>query len=114
MKFRSEPAVLIAVVQAVLAFLVTFQFDQLSAAQSANILAVAVALGGFYTAWTTQHTVLAALSGVGRALLVLAVSYGLNLSQEQIGLAVILVESIGGLVLRDRTSPAPTPVSGPA
>jgi hypothetical protein len=109
--FGREPAVYIAVVEALLAFLVTFGLDGLSAEQSTNILAVAVAAGGFLAAWATRDTLLAALGGVARAVLILATSYGLNLSQEQVGLAVVLVSAAGGIWLRTQTSPVETVVS---
>lgn len=106
--FGREPAVYIAVLEAALAFLVTFGLDGLSAEQSTNILAVAVAAGGVLTAWTTKDKLLGALSGAGRALLVLGTSYGLNLSQEQVGLAVVVISAVAGVWLRTQTSPEPT------
>ena len=109
--FGREPAVYIAVIEALLAFLVTFGLDGLSAEQSTNILAVAVAAGGLITAWATRDTLLAALGGAARAVLILVTSYGLNLSQEQIGLAVVLVSSAGGIWLRTQTSPVETAVT---
>lgn len=109
--FGREPAVYIAVIEAALAFLVTFGFDGLSAEQSTNILAVAVAVGGVLASWATRDTLLAALGGAAKALLVLGVSYGLNLTQEQIGLAVVVISALGGIWLRTQTSPVETPVS---
>lgn len=109
--FGREPAVYIAVVEAVLAFLVTFGFSGLTAEESTNILAVAIAIGGVLAAMTTRNTLLAALSGVARAVLVLSVSYGLNLSQEQVGLTVVIVSTISGIWLRTQTSPSDTALS---
>jgi hypothetical protein len=109
--FGREPAVYIAVIEAALALLVTFQLDGLSAEQSTNILAVSVAVGGVLTAWTTRDTLLGALSGLGRAGLVLGTSYGLNLSQEQVGLATVAISALAGVWLRTQTSPVETPVS---
>jgi hypothetical protein len=109
--FGREPAVYIAVLEAALAFLVTFGLDGLSAEQSTNILAAAVALGGVLTAWATRDTLLAALGGAGKAILILGTSYGLNLSQEQVGLAVVVITSVAGVWLRTQTSPVETPVS---
>lgn len=106
--FGREPAVYIAVLEAALAFLVTFGLDGLSAEQSTNILAVAVALGGVLAAWTTKDKLLATLGGLGRAVLVLGTSYGLNLSQEQVGLAVVVISAVAGVWLRTQTSPEPT------
>lgn len=106
--FGREPAVYIAVIEAALALLVTFQLDGLSAEQSTNILALAVAAGGALAVWTTQDKLLAALSGVGRAVLVLGTSYGLNLSQEQVGLATVAISAVAGVWLRTQTSPTPT------
>ena len=110
--FGREPAVFIAVIEALLALLVTFQLDGLTAEQSTNILAVAVAVGGLLTAWTVRDKLFASLGGLSRAALVLGVSYGLNLTQEQIGLAVAVISSVAGIiVLRPQTSPVETAVT---
>lgn len=109
--FGREPVVYVAVIEAVLAFLVTFGLDGLSTEQATVILAAVVAMGGVLTAWATKDTLLSALSGAGKALLVLVTSYGINLSQEQIGLAVVMISAVGGIWLRTQTTPIDTPVS---
>lgn len=109
--FGREPAVYVAVIETLLALLVTFRLDGLTTEQATNILAVTIAVGGLITAWTVKATLLAALSGVGRAVLVLMVSYGMNLTQEQIGLAVGLIAAAGAIFLRPSTSPISTPLS---
>ena len=110
--FGREPAVFIAVIEALLALLVTFQLDGLTAEQPTHILAAAVGLGGLPTAWTVRDKLFAALGGLSRAALVLGGSYGLNLTQEQIGLAVAVISSVAGIiVLRPQTSPVETAVT---
>lgn len=109
--FGREPAVYIAVLESLLALLVTFQFDGLSPDQAALILAAAVAIGGLLASFTTRDTLLGALSGAVKAVLVLGVAYGLNLSQDQIGMTAVLVSTIAGVFLRTQTSPVETVVS---
>jgi hypothetical protein len=107
-----EPAVFVAVVEAVLALLVTFQLDGLSSDQATLILAVVVAIGGAVTAYATRDTFLAALVGVGKAAIVLGVGYGLPLTDEQVGLTVAVLSTLVGVFgVRPQTSPVETAIS---
>lgn len=103
--FGREPAVLIAVVEAAVALAVTFQLDGLSAEQATSIVALAAVIGGVLTAATTTEKLLSSLSGVGRGILLVMVSYGLNLSQEQIGIAVGLLVAVFAAFTRTQVSP---------
>ncbi len=109
--FGREPAFYVGVIEAVIALLVTFKLDGLSQEQAGLWIAVAVAVGGAITAWATRDTALAALVAVVKASLVLAVAYGLHVSDEQIGLIAAAVTTIGAGWLRTQTSPVPTAVS---
>lgn len=103
-----EPAVYIAVIESLLALLVTFQLDGLSADQAALILAAAVAIGGLLASFATADALLAALSGAVKAVLVLGTAYGLSLTQDQIGMTAVLVSTVAGVFLRTQTSPVET------
>lgn len=111
--FGREPALYVAIIETLVAFLVTFGLDGLSAEQATNIVAVAAVIGGAITAWTTVDTRLSAVTGVGRAILILLTSYGLNLSQEQVGLAVGVIAALAMVFVRDRTSPEATVLTAP-
>ena len=106
-----EPAAVVAAVGALLAFLVTFGLPGLTADDATNILAVVSAIGTAIVGWATVNTRLSIVVGLGRTLLILAVGYGLHLTQEQIGLAVIVLSSVAALWLRGQNRPADTPIS---
>lgn len=108
-----EPAAIVAALGALLAFLVTFGLPGLTADDATNILAVASAIGTGIVGWATVNTRLSIVVGIGRTLLILAVGYGLHLTQEQVGLAVIALSSVAAVWLRGQTSPADTPISVP-
>lgn len=109
--FGREPAFYVGVIEALIAVLVTFKLPGLSVEQAGYVVALVVAVGGAVTAWATRDTLLAALVGAVKAGLVLAVSYGLTVTDEQIGLIAALVSVIGSGYLRSQTSPVETAVS---
>lgn len=108
-----EPTAVVAAVGAVLAFLVTFGLPFLTADDATNILAVVSAIGTAIVGWATVNTRLSIVVGIARTILILAVGYGLHLTQEQVGLAVIAITSLAAVWLRGQTAPAATPISKP-
>lgn len=108
-----EPAALEAAFISLITFVVAFQLDGLSEMQATNLIALVSAIGGLVTTWMTVNNRLGGVTAVGRALLILAASYGLNLNQEQIGLAGIAITAVAGLWLRGNTSPVETPLTSP-
>ncbi len=106
-----EPALIVAAVGALLTFLVTFGLPILAADDATNILAVVSAIGTAVVGWATVNTRLSIVVGIGRTVLILMVGYGLHLTQEQVGLAVLVISSFATIWLRDRNSPAATPIS---
>lgn len=106
-----EPALVVTAAGSLLTFLVTFGLPFLTADDATNILAVISAIGTAIVGWATVNTRLSIVVGIGRTLLILAAGYGLNLTQEQIGLAVLVISSFAALWLRDRNEPAPTAIS---
>ncbi len=109
--FGREPVAMVAVIGAVIAFAVTFGFSGLTADHATNIMAVVTGVGALLASWATVNTRLSLLVGLGRVVLILAVGYGLSLSQEQIGLAVILIEGVAGFWLRDHNTPTETVIT---
>jgi hypothetical protein len=113
--FGREPAVFVAILEAVLAFLVTLPALGLTPDGAHNILAVGVAVGGVLTAWTTRETLLSALVGLGQAIVILLVGAGLNLNEQQIGLLVgVMVTVVAVFGVRPQNSPVETPISSGA
>lgn len=110
---KKHPSVYVALVEAILALLVTFNLDKLSPDNATNILAVAVAAGGLVTAFAVDGPALAALTGFGRAVLLLLVSYGLDLTHDQVGLAAGIIAAAGAVFLWPKVSPVPTAISEP-
>jgi len=106
-----EPALVVSAVGALLTFLVTFGLPGLTADDATNILAVVSAIGTAIVGWATVNTRLSIVVGIGRTLLILATGYGLHLSQEQVGLAVLVISSFAALWIRDKNAPADTAIS---
>ena len=106
-----EPALVVSAVGALLTFLVTFGLPGLTADDATNILAVVSAIGAAIVGWATVNTRLSIVVGIGRTLLILATGYGLHLSQEQVGLAVLVISAFAALWIRDKNTPADTPIS---
>jgi hypothetical protein len=106
-----EPALVVAATGALLTFLVTFGLPWLTEDDATNILAVVSAIGAAIVSWATVNTRLSIVVGIGRTLLILAVGYGAPLTQEQIGLAVLVISSFAAIWLRGQNRPASTPIS---
>jgi hypothetical protein len=106
-----EPALIVSAVGALLTFLVTFGLPFLTADDATNVLAVVSAIGTAVVGWATVNTRLSIVVGIARTVLILAVGYGLRLTQEQVGLAVLVISSFATIWLRDRNTPADTAIS---
>lgn len=109
--FGREPAIYIGAIEAIIALLVTFNFSGLSNAQAGVIVALVVAIGGLVTAFATKDALLAAITGVVKAALIVGVAYGLHISQEQMGLVLGIVAALGAAYVRTQTAPVATPIS---
>jgi len=107
-KFR-EPAALVAAVQALLAFLISFHaLDFIGLDTQADLAVVVVVLnaaGAFYVAWKTKDTLLGPVVELFKALLALGMIFGFALTTEQTGLAVIFITAALGLFNRQATKP---------
>lgn len=108
--FGREPAVWIGAIEAVIAVVVAFNvgLDQ----QAATILITFIGIvGGGLTAWTTTNSHLSIVVTVFKALLVMAVGFGLTVTDAQIGLLAAVLVTIGALFNRTQNSPEVTAVS---
>ncbi len=109
-----EPAFLVGVLEAVLALFLTMNFavgiglDQINAAV---IVATANAGLGLVVAYAARDTLYAALIGFAKAILVLAVTFGAPLTDQQTGAAMALITLVAGAYLRGRTGSLDTVIS---
>jgi len=107
-----EPAAVLGVVRAVLTMLVTFGFASwLTTETSGVILAAVSAALGLVEAYATRTTLYSAALGFGQAVLILAVTFGLNLDDVKQGAILSTLAVVLGFFLRDRTSSVETKVS---
>lgn len=109
MSFRREPTLYLQALSAVLAVLVTFGFDGLSATQAGLIVALVSAAIGVVNAVTTRPITPAAFTTLVAAAAALLTSYGLGLSQELVGAVQVAVVAVLTLLVRGQVTPAADP-----
>ena len=104
-----DPAAILAGVQAVLALLLSFgalEFIGLRGQEDLMLLlGVLNGLSALYLAWGTTETALAALVELFKGVMAFGTIYGLQISTEQTGLAVIAINALATAFLRTQTSP---------
>lgn len=104
-----EPAAVLGVVRAVLTMLVTFGFSSyLTTETSGVILAAASAALGLVEAYVTRTTLYSAALGFGQAVVILAVTFGLNLDDVKQAALLSTLAVVLGFFLRDRTTSTET------
>lgn len=107
--FGRNPAVILGVVEAVLAALVAFSLGVTN--ESAGLITAFISLAiGAYSAWATKDTSLGIWAGLAKAFLALVVYYGVHLTTDQIMAIVALVPILVGAYQRTQTSPVAFPV----
>jgi len=104
---RREPALILAVVSAVLGVLVSLGLPWLSAEQAGLIIALITAVSGAVTAAFTRPIAPAAFTAVVTAAADLMAVYGLDVSQQTVGAVNGLVVAALALLTRAQVSPAP-------
>lgn len=111
--FGKQPAFWLGVIQAALAFVLTLNSVaaelHLTDERVGAIMAVLFGGLGLYEAWAVRDTMLAALTAVGKALIALLLAYGLEVSPDTAAAALGFLAIIGGVFVRDRTSPLVNP-----
>ena len=103
--FGREPAVIVGLVEGILAAVVTLSIG-LDAEHAALIVAVVTALGGVLTGWATTDTRLGVVTGLTKALLALVVGFGLHIADSTQGALLALIPLVFMFVQRAGTSPA--------
>jgi hypothetical protein len=106
--FGKEPAFFVGVIEAVILVLVTFGLPHDAAAVFATLT---VAIGGLLTAIAAKDTLLAALISLAKAVIVLVVFIGYDISDESTAAIIGLLTLILGGYLRTQTSSTDTPIS---
>lgn len=107
-----EPAAVLGVVRAVLTMAVTFGLASwLTTETSGVILAAASAALGLVEAYVTRTTLYSAAMGFGQAVVILAVTFGLNLDDVKQGAILSTLAVVLGFFLRNTTDAVETPVS---
>jgi hypothetical protein len=107
--FGREPTLVLQTISAALAVLVTFGFSGLSSTQAALIVAALSAIVGAINAALVRPVAPAAFTGLVAALAALVTGYGLDLSQELVGAAQVLVVTVLALVTRVQVTPNADP-----
>lgn len=107
--FGREPAFWVALVEAFLALLLSFDLFKLTPERTSLIVAVVMAAFGFYTAYVTKDTMLGVGVGLAKALLALGVGFGLNLTTNQTGVILAFITVALGGYQRSQTMPLAVP-----
>ena len=102
--FGKEPALVAALLQAVVSVFVTFKLG-VSPEQGAFVSAGVAALVGAYTAYAVKQNLLPAIVAAFQALVAIAVAYGLHLDAAETGVLTALLVAGLGLYLRTQADP---------
>ncbi|HUR74466.1 MAG TPA: hypothetical protein VMZ00_09320 [Sporichthya sp.] len=105
--FGREPAVILYVINALVAFLATIPAIGLTEVSAGWVMTIASGVVALLTAVLTRPWVVSALTGALSTVLAGLASFGLPLTEQQAGAAVFLVSAVLGLLLRSNVSPAP-------
>lgn len=109
--FGQEPAFIVSVVEAGLAMLLSFGLFDLDQNKVGVIVACVAAALGLVVAYATNTTVLSAFTGFAKAILVLAVTFGVHLTDAQTASAIAFVTLVVGVLLRQGSNSTDTALS---
>ena len=104
--FGREPALWIAVIEAVLGLCAVFGWFDLTTEQVGLWMGVVIAIGAVITSWLTTGTLLSALVGALQAFVALAIGYGFTLSPEATAALIGVLTAMFAFVNRAQNSPA--------
>lgn len=107
-----EPAAVLGVVRAVLTMAVTFGLSSYLTTETSGVILAAVSAAiGLFEAYVTRTTLYSGALAFGQSVVILAVTFGLNLDDVKQGALLSTLAVVLGFFLRDKTSSAETPVS---
>ena len=105
---KTEPAMITAVIQAILAVIVSFGFS-LTAGETGAIVAVTSALLALVTALSARPFAVSALTGLVNAIVTLLVAFGVhNIQPDMVASVNAAIVAISALVLRSHITPVAT------
>jgi drug/metabolite transporter (DMT)-like permease len=107
--FVREPTTILAVVQAALALLVTFQFDQLTDTQAALITGLIAAVLAVANALAVRPVAPAAFVQLIGAAAALVAAYGFVVRPETVGAIQALIVTVVALQARGQVTPVADP-----
>lgn len=111
--FGREPAVIVGLIEAFLALLISFGWLSVIGLRGqeelAIVMAVVSAAAGLYVAYVTKATLLGVAVGFIKALAALAAVYGLQISVEQTGALIAFVTVLLSMYQRTQTEPIASP-----
>ncbi|GGK91160.1 hypothetical protein Ppa06_58430 [Planomonospora parontospora subsp. parontospora] len=109
--FGTEPAVILYVINAVVAFFVTIPAVGLTEESAGWVMTIANGAIALLVAINTRPWVVSALTGALSTILTGLASFSLPFTEAQSGAFVVLVSAVLGLVLRGQVTPAAGPVT---
>jgi hypothetical protein len=105
--FGYEPAMILYVINAAVAFLVTVPAVGLTGDAAGYVMTIANGAVALIVAFLTRPWVVSALTGALSTILTGMVNFGLPLTEQQAGAFVFMVSAVLALLLRANVSPAP-------
>lgn len=105
------PAAIVAAVEAVLAILLSFGVFGLTNEQAGGFVAVVAAVLALVVAYATKRTMLAATTGLVKAAIMAAATFGWAMNDSQQSAVLAAVALVGGLFIHETNSSLNTAVS---
>lgn len=103
--FGREPAVILYVINAIVAFLATLPAVGLTEESAGWVMTIANGVIALLVALLTRPFIVSVLTGALSTILTGLASFGLPFSEQQTGAFVFLVSAVLGLLLRSNVSP---------
>jgi hypothetical protein len=107
--FGREPALFINVIAAALGMFVSLDFAGLNDGKAAAIVAVLTAGAAIFQAWHTRPVAVSLFTGFVGTAAVLAASFGLDFTQQQVGAVQLVVVTVLTLLARGQITPVADP-----
>ena len=109
--FGQEPAAVASAVEVVVGALLSLGLFGLTLDQAGAITALVTAALALAVAYATKHTALSLFTGLVKAGLVAAATFGWALSSEQQAAVITVVSVVGGLLIRQNNASLTTAIS---
>jgi hypothetical protein len=107
--FGREPALVIQTISALLALAVAFGIPGLNDGVAAAITATLTAGAGAWVAWHVRPVAPTVFTGFITAAATLAAAFGLDLTQQQVGLVAVAATAVMAMLTRAQVTPVHDP-----